>query len=202
MQPIILASASPRRKKIFDMMGIPVAIQPSYVEEIVPNGKTPGETVCILAGEKADDVAKSVSGGIIISADTIVVHDNTILGKPNDEMEAASMLKKLSSREHFVYSGVCVIYKSSTNFNQKRFTFFERTKVTFSALDDWEIEQYIRTGSPMDKAGAYGIQDDMGSLFVKKIEGDYYNVVGFPINAFYQTLKRDHHKLFRQIFSL
>lgn len=202
MQPIILASASPRRKKIFEMMNIPVSIKPSSVEEIVPNGKTPGETVCILAGEKADDVAESVPDGIIISADTIVVLGETILGKPNGQNEAASMLKNLSGREHSVYTGVCVIYKNSANLNQKRFTFFERTNVTFSSLDDWEIEQYIKAGSPMDKAGAYGIQDDMGSLFVKKIEGDYYNVVGFPINAFYQTIKRDHHKLFRQVFSL
>lgn len=183
-------------------MNIPVIVKPSSVEEIVPNGKTPGETVRILAGEKADDVAESIADGIIISADTIVVLDETILGKPDNYTEAASMLKKLSGREHSVYSGVCVINKNSAELNQKRFTFFERTKVTFSSLDDWEIEQYIKTGSPLDKAGAYGIQDDMGSLFVKSIEGDYYNVVGFPINAFYQTLKRDHHKLFRQIFSL
>jgi septum formation protein len=202
MQPIILASASPRRKNIFEMMNIPVIVQPSSIEEIAPNGKTPGETVCILAGEKADDVAGSTADGIIISADTIVVLGETILGKPDNHTEAASMLKKLSGREHSVYSGVCVIYKNSAERNQKRFTFFERTKVTFSPLEEWEIEQYIKTGSPLDKAGAYGIQDDMGSLFVKKIEGDYYNVVGFPINAFYQTLKRDHHKLFRQIFSL
>jgi len=202
MRPIILASASPRRKKIFEMLNIPVSVMPSDAEEYAPNGKTPGETVCMLAEIKAADVAESLTDGIIISADTIVVLDDQILGKPNNHDEAASMLKKLSGREHSVYTGVCVIDKIKGKLNQKRFTFFERTKVTFSSLDEWEIEQYIKSGSPMDKAGAYGIQDDMGSLFVNQIEGDYYNVVGFPINAFYQTLKRNHHKLFRQIFSL
>lgn len=183
-------------------MNIPVTIQPSSVKESVPNGMKPGETVKLLAEQKGADVASSFSDAIIISADTIVVLEHIILGKPANRQEAASILKKLSGREHSVYSGVCIIDKKEIAETNGNISFFERTKVTFSSLDELEIEQYINTGSPMDKAGAYGIQDDIGSLFVKKIEGDYYNVVGFPVNAFYQTLKRDHHKLFRQIFSL
>lgn len=201
MRSIILASASPRRKKLFNLMNIPVTIQPASVEESVPDGMKPEETVKSLAEQKGADVASSFSDAIIISADTIVVFEHTILGKPADRREAASMLKKLSGREHAVYSGVCVIDKNAAA-ETNNISFSERTKVTFSSLEELEIERYINTGSPMDKAGAYGIQDDMGSLFVKKIEGDYYNVVGFPVNAFYQTLKRDHHKLFKQIFSL
>jgi len=183
-------------------MNIPITVQPSYVEESAPGGMKPGETVKLLAEQKGTGVASSFSDAIVISADTVVVLEHTILGKPADRQEAAAMLKKLSGREHSVYSGVCVINKNEAAETNVCISFFESTKVTFSPLDEWEIEQYINTGSPMDKAGAYGIQDDTGSLFVKKIEGDYYNVVGFPVNTFYQTLKRDHHKLFRQIFSL
>lgn len=202
MRSIILASASPRRKKLFELMNIPVTIQPSSVEETVPDGMKPGEIVKLLAEQKGADVASAISNAIVISADTIVVFENTILGKPANNKEAASMLKKLSGCEHSVYSGVCVIDKNESANSDGIISFFERTKVTFSSLDELEIEYYINTGSPMDKAGAYGIQDDIGSLFVKKIEGDYYNVVGFPINRFYQTLKREHDTLFRQIFTL
>jgi len=201
MKPIILASASPRRKKLFDQMNIPISVIPSSIEEYVDEQLTPGEIVCSLARQKGEDVAKSQKNAIIISADTIVVYNSSILGKPGDEHEAAQILQLLGGEVHSVYSGVHIIENDHDMQNVTTLSFYERTKVTFSPLDELEIERYIQTGSPMDKAGAYGIQDDMGSIFVEKIEGDYYNVVGFPINAFYQNLKNRRPELFSKIFN-
>lgn len=183
-------------------MNIGVQVLPSSIEETVNNNLSPGEIVVSLAKQKGADVAKGLSDAIIISADTIVVHKNKILGKPQDRDDAAAMLKSLSGDDHYVYSGVHIIDQQAKDKINGTVSLFERTKVSFCTLDDLEIQRYIDTGSPMDKAGAYGIQDDLGSIFVKKIEGDYYNVVGFPINAFYQTLKHGHIDLHRQIFSL
>lgn len=202
MKPIILASASPRRKELFAMMEIPCLVDPSDIEEIIDPDLSPGQTVCSLARQKGRDVAGRHQNSIIISADTIVVLDKQILGKPADSADAAKMLRSLSGRDHWVYSGVSVLIQESKGEPNEEISFFERTKVTFSTLDDLEIERYINTGSPMDKAGAYGIQDDYGSLFIKKIEGDYYNVVGFPVNKFYQTLKNEHKKIFKTTFRL
>lgn len=202
MKPVILASASPRRRELFSMMEIPCIIDPSGIDEIVDPDLSPGKTVCFLARQKGVDVAEKHQKSIIISADTIVVLDGKILGKPSDQEDAAGMLRSLSGRSHSVYSGVFILDQKANGEQDNEISFFERTKVTFSTLDDLEIERYIRTGSPMDKAGAYGIQDDYGSLFIKKIEGDYYNVVGFPVNKFYQTLKKDHKKLFKSTFRL
>lgn len=182
-------------------MNIPVQVFPSSVEETVNDKLLPEEIVMSLAEQKGADVAAKLSDAIIISADTIVVHKNKILGKPRNRVDAAAMLKSLSGDDHFVYSGVHIIDQQAKDKINGTVSLFERTKVSFSTLDDLEIERYIDTGSPMDKAGGYGIQDDLGSLFVKKIEGDYYNVVGFPINAFYQTLKQGHTELYKQIFN-
>ncbi len=202
IRTIVLASASPRRKKLFELMNIPVQVSPSSIEETVNDQLSPSEVVVSLAEQKGSDVATGLSEAIVISADTIVVHKNKILGKPRNRDDAAAMLKALSGDDHFVYSGVHVIDQRAKDKINRTVSLFERTKVSFSTLDDLEIERYIDTGSPMDKAGGYGIQDDLGSLFVNKIDGDYYNVVGFPINAFYQTLKHAHRDLHKQIFSL
>lgn len=202
MNSIILASASPRRKQLFEMMNISCRVDPSDIEEILEPGLTAEENVCILAQQKASDVAKRHQNEILVAADTIVVKENKILGKPANISEASAMLRSLSGTHHWVYSGVSVFPINGEGKTEEEFTFFEKTKVTFSTLDELEIDRYVATGSPMDKAGAYGIQDDYGSLFIKKIEGDYYNVVGFPVNKFYQTLKTDYPNLFKKIFNL
>lgn len=200
MKQIVLASASPRRKKLFEQMNISVTVIPSSIEEHVDDRLDPGTIVCSLARQKGEDVARNEPSSIVISADTIVVQNKTILGKPKNKQEAASTLRNLSGKVHSVYSGVYILETDSEFRHINTLSFYERTKVTFSPLDELEIDRYIETGSPMDKAGAYGIQDDMGSLFVEKIEGDYYNVVGFPVNAFYQNLKTRRHELFSKIF--
>ncbi|NBC26700.1 MAG: septum formation protein Maf [Bacteroidetes bacterium] len=201
MLPFILASASPRRKQLFKMMNIPVTVQPSGIEEVMDKNLSPGELVCRLAHQKGADVAAGYSNAFIISADTVVVHQHDVLGKPSDKQGARDMLRRLSGDTHDVFSGVCLINIRDGE-EVKTVTFFERTKVTFSALDTFDIDYYINTNSPMDKAGAYGIQDNFGRFFVKKIEGDYYTVVGFPVHSFYQHLKRDFRDQFNQMFSL
>lgn len=202
MSSIILASASPRRKKLFNMMGVPCTVDPSTIDEVIDEKLNPGENVCSLADQKAADVARRSVDNIVIAADTIVVNDGAIMGKPESPEQARDMLRSMSGRYHWVYSGVSILNVSRGGTINESVTFFEKTKVTFSSLDDTEIDRYIATGSPMDKAGAYGIQDDYGSIFIKKIEGDYYNVVGFPVNKFYQTLKSDYPAMFKEVFNL
>jgi septum formation protein len=202
MNAIILASASPRRKQLFKMMGISCTVDPSDIKEIIDPDLRPDENVCRLAQQKSMDVAKRHMNNIVIAADTIVVKDDSILGKPSSPAEASDMLRSLSGSHHWVFSGVSALSVSAKGEIDMDITFAEKTKVTFDTLDESEIKQYVSSGSPMDKAGAYGIQDDYGSLFIKKIEGDYYNVVGFPVNRFYQTLKSDFPSMFKKVFNL
>ena len=202
MNTVVLASASPRRRRLFKMMGIDCSVDPSDTVEIIDDSIKPEENVCRLAEQKALDVVDRHSNGIIIAADTIVVRDGEILGKPSTKDDAFRMLRSLSGRHHHVFSGVTIMDAGSTQPGDDAVSFYEKTKVTFSTLDDTEIKSYIATGSPMDKAGAYGIQDDYGSIFICKIEGDYYNVVGFPVNKFYQTLKQKHPAMFKRVFGI
>lgn len=202
MNSIVLASASPRRKQLFEMMNISVRIDPSDSEEIVDPEVSAEENVRLLAKQKAHDVAKRHQNSLLVAADTIVVSKNKILGKPSDKAEASGMLRSLSGGHHWVYSGVSVLQIDAGGEIKDELMFSEKTKVTFCTLEDFEIDNYVATGSPMDKAGAYGIQDDYGSLFIKKIEGDYYNVVGFPVNKFYQTMKSSYPYMFKKIFNL
>ncbi|MEX0844955.1 MAG: Maf family protein [Balneolaceae bacterium] len=188
MTRIILASRSPRRKKLLKQLGINFEVYPSQVEEN-SNRKNPELLVEELALLKARDVAKQFPDSLIIGSDTIVVHQNKIIGKPENEDQAFELLGKLSNSDHFVYTGVALVKTDKNNSIEAERTFHEQTKVTFSALSEKDIAAYIKSGNPMDKAGAYGIQDDLGALFVEKIEGDYYNVVGFPLNRFYRELK-------------
>lgn len=188
MLKIVLASQSPRRKKLLSQLGFVFEIIPSKTEEIITSNN-PIEIVSELSMQKATDVAYSVSNALIIGADTIVVLEGSILGKPKDEKDAMSILSKLSSNSHSVFTGVSFVITDSDKNISSTHSFYEETKVTFSSLSEHEIQLYVASGSPMDKAGAYGIQDDWGSLFVERIEGDYYNVVGFPLNRFYQELK-------------
>jgi septum formation protein len=200
---VILASASPRRAQLLKQLNIDFIVDPSDAKEEFVTEESPGKLVRTLARMKGKDVAKRHPESFLIAADTIVWFQNRILGKPAGPYDAKKMLRSLSNRTHEVYSGVYSAITGPDATIMDDFTFYQRTNVTFSALNDQEIEFYISSGSPFDKAGAYGIQDDIGSLFVKKIEGDYYNVVGFPINKFYQQMKLNmpllHQKLFFNI---
>ncbi len=191
---IILASASPRRAQLLRQLGFDFKVHPSHIDEDL-EGLRPVELVRTLAKDKALSVASEYDQGLVIGADTIVVFDNRILGKPADEKEALSMLSSLSGNTHLVYTGVSLADAST----EEERNFVVETKVTFSTLECELIERYVATGSPMDKAGAYGIQDDWGSVFVERIEGDYYNVVGLPLNRLYRELDRFRPEVLRQI---
>lgn len=185
-QKIYLASKSPRRKKLLKQLGIRFrSISVNTDEKILP-GEKPYQSVIRIAQEKMNAAKKKIKSGIIITADTIVFLDNKILGKPLDKKSAFRMLKKLSGRTHQVYSAYC-IYNYE---NDRMITEYVKTDVTFRKLLDSEINDYIKSGSPMDKAGAYGIQDDFGAVFVDRINGCYYNVVGLPLSKFYHALLR------------
>jgi septum formation protein len=188
---IILASASPRRATLLKQLNIDFEADPSTIDEITEPGQMPSNLVEVLSELKGRDVAERHKSSLVIAADTIVCYKDQILGKPADESEARSMLTMLSDNTHDVYSGVWIGLTNGSAIIEHSFSFSERTKVTFSSLSESEINFYIAGGSPMDKAGAYGIQDDFGALFVKSIEGDYYNVVGFPLNAFYRNLRNE-----------
>ncbi len=197
---VILASASARRATLLKQIGVNFETDPSDIHEEIINNKSYKKIVRHLAKIKGQDVAKRHSHCLIIAADTIVVIDGKILGKPAGTDDARRMLSLLSGRKHEVYSGVYIARLEEKGTIIKDFSFAERTNVTFSPLDESEIDLYIQGGSPFDKAGAYGIQDDSGSLFVKKISGDYYNVVGFPLNSFYQHLKKEMPNIHKTLF--
>lgn len=186
---IILASQSPRRKKLLELLGFSFSVEPSSCGETYNNNEPPSKIVQELSKRKAMDIARSKTNSLTIGADTIVVFEDRILGKPGSKEEAAAMLRVLSGRSHTVLTGVTLIKTGSEGNILAEETFFEQTLVYFGDLNESEIEAYVTGGSPMDKAGAYGIQDDWGNLFVKRIEGDYNNVVGLPLFALYQHLK-------------
>ena len=185
---IILASGSPRRKEILEQAGVTFQIIPSQKEEIT-SATEPQEVVAELASIKAEDVAKQAPANtIVIGADTIVCNEGTILGKPKDEAEAIEMLSKLQGHTHMVYTGVCLLIKNADgSVDVKKFV--EATKVKISEITEEEIKKYCMTGEPLDKAGAYAIQGKFAK-YVEGIEGDYYNVVGFPLARFYQEIKK------------
>ena len=182
MDNLILASASPRRIEIFKDLGLSFSVMPSDIEEKT-NETQPERVVETLARQKAENVYKK-TGGIVVSADTVVVLDGKIIGKPKDKKNAEDMLSALSGRDHEVYSGICIKTSSKT------VTRACRTKVRFRRLSSDEIERYVNTGEPMDKAGAYGISG-LGALLVEGIEGDFWNVVGFPISVFGEIMRNE-----------
>lgn len=188
MTRIILASKSPRRKKLLEQIGLAFEVYPSDISENSTE-KQPEFLVQELALQKARDISENCPDSLIVGADTIVVYNNQIFGKPENEIEATEFLLHLSDSDHIVLTGVAFVKTDKNGGIEAEHVFFEQTKVTFSALGKGEIDAYIQKGNPLDKAGAYGIQDDMGVLFVEKIDGDYYNVVGFPLNRFYRELK-------------
>lgn len=174
---LILASGSPRRRELLERIGLKFTVQAADVDETLVPGLSPREQVMRLSRIKAQAVADALNDtAVILSADTVVVLDSAILGKPKDTADARDMLKRLSGRSHLVLTGVTV-WKDG----QMR-SHCEETEVFLRTLTDAEIEAYIATGEPMDKAGAYGIQG-YASLFVEKLVGDYYNVMGLPLCA-------------------
>ncbi|MBR5336813.1 MAG: septum formation inhibitor Maf [Lachnospiraceae bacterium] len=180
---VILASGSPRRKELMEKAGLEFEVIPAECEEVIDPALTAEETVMSLASRKASWVAENEKDKrrdktIVIGADTVVVLDGKILGKPKDKADAFSMLRALSGREHEVYTGVALISPDG-KINE---TFSECTKVKFRSLSDQEIEEYIATDEPNDKAGAYGIQG-LGRRLVEETIGDYNNVVGLPVEA-------------------
>ncbi len=181
MEQIILASGSPRRKELVARLGLDFEICPSQIDESQVEKTRPQEVVTKLVRLKAEEVADR-KAGIIIAADTVVSLEQQILEKPADEEEAYSMLKKLSGQEHQVTTGITVISGS------EEVTEWQQTTVQFREVDDQEINQYIATGEPMDKAGGYGIQAK-GAVFVTGINGCFYNVMGMPLAWLVETLK-------------
>lgn len=187
MAKFILASASPRRREILQIINLDFDIIKSDVDEsVVDPTVAPELYVQELALLKGADVAKKLKKEIVISADTIVYHDGKILGKPCDEAEAFNMLKSLSGKEHTVYTGVCIM-RASDAFTVCRTC---ATRVKFAPLTDEKIKAYISTGEPMDKAGAYAVQG-LAATFIEKIDGDYFNVVGLPLYMTADILEKD-----------
>lgn len=192
MGKILLASASPRRKEILQKAGVRFSVSVSQEEERITKS-APDEVVEELAGKKAYAVLKQnqEEGILVIGADTVVSLDGEILGKPKDEDEAVSVLMRLQGRTHEVYTGVAVLRME--NGEIKEHVFSECTKVEFYPVSRKEIEDYVATREPMDKAGSYGIQGAF-SAYVKGIRGDYYNVVGLPVGRlFWEMKKQEYH---------
>lgn len=177
---LILASASPRRKALLSLFHLPFTVRAADIDETMNPGKPPFDEVARVSRLKALAVRRE-EGDIVIAADTIVVCQGKVLGKPHSEAEAASMLRLLSGRDHQVMTGCTVLCGDRVE------TFIEVTSLHFRPLSDKEILKYVQSGEPMDKAGAYGIQGG-AALFCEKLEGDYYNVMGLPVCRLYETL--------------
>lgn len=189
MKTITLASSSPRRRNLLELIGLRFEVRPAEVNEEYETQWSPPEIVTNLSSRKAKRVAEEVENGLVIGADTVVARGDRILGKPEDPGHARRMLKELSGSTHEVYTGLTLVNRRDRENISRPLSFYECTKVTFGEIDYEAIRTYVASGRPMDKAGAYGIQDPTGALFVKKICGDYYSVVGFPLHAFYVNLK-------------
>jgi septum formation protein len=179
--PVVLASESPRRRQLLELLGLSCEVLPAHLDETWRNGEAPSAHAERLAREKA--AARARPGAVAIGADTIVVIDGAILGKPRDAADAAVMLRRLSGREHEVFTGVAVAHGGRTASGAAR------TLVRFRSLDDATISAYVATGEPMDKAGAYGIQG-YGAVLVERIEGDYFTVMGLGLGLLTDLLGR------------
>lgn len=182
MKKIVLASGSPRRKELLEQIGVTFEIIKAEGEEVITSA-IPTEAVKELSGQKAREVAAKCDGTVIIGADTVVAADGLILGKPKDREDAMRMLRILQGKEHEVITGVTVFLKEQ----KKTVQFAEVTKVHVFPMTEEQIEDYIESKEPMDKAGAYGIQGKFAA-YVSGIEGDYNNVVGLPVGRLYQEV--------------
>jgi septum formation protein len=178
---LFLASKSPRRAELLTKVGLTFEVFTSGVDEKLLTTLEPKELVIKSSLLKANAVSKKIEDGIVISADTVVYFDNEILGKPKDKTDAERMLNLLSGKEHKVFTGFTIM-DTYTMFKK---TDIAETVVKFKPLLDYEIKEYIATNNPLDKAGAYGIQDGICAFFIEGIKGCYYNVMGFPLNKFY-----------------
>ena len=181
--PLILASQSPRRKQLMQSLGWEFDIVVRPVDEPIPEKLPPRAVAIYIAEHKAKAYNDLARDHIVITADTLVVRDDKLIGKPQDEAEAFEMISSLSGRSHGVVSGVCIFYQGKFK------SFVEETQVSFVDLTPEEIRYYIKTSPPLDKAGAYGIQDWLGMIAISGLEGDYYNVMGLPVYRLYQELK-------------
>ena len=178
---LILASQSPRRKELLGLFGLPFTVLVADIDEAMDEAKAPADEVARVSRLKAQAVPRG-DDDVVIAADTIVVLENTVLGKPKDEADAAGMLQLLSGRDHQVMTGVTVLRGG------KALTHTEITHIHFRPLSDAEIARYVASKEPMDKAGAYGIQGG-AALFAEKMQGDYYNVMGLPVCRLWQMLQ-------------
>jgi septum formation protein len=191
---LVLASASPRRGELLRNAGIAFTVRPANIPELPREGEVPHDFALRMAREKALAVFLDRPDDFVLGADTIVIVDGQILGKPGDEADAARMLRLLSGRSHHVITAVCLAGPASrkTSDREPRIAFedkrSETTLVTVDKLGDDDIRSYIATGEPMDKAGAYGIQG-IASRWITRIEGDYFNVVGLPVALVYRMLR-------------
>jgi septum formation protein len=187
---LVLASASPRRQDLLHSARISFAVQPADIDETPRTGEDPREYAERLAREKALAVWQTRPNDVVLGADTIVVVDETVLGKPADAPDAARMLRLLAGRSHQVITGVCVVRPGKQRVDRHELTTAsETTLVTMNELSEEEIQEYIATGEPMDKAGAYAIQG-IASRWIPRIEGDYSNVVGLPVALVYRILRK------------
>lgn len=173
---LVLASSSPRRRQLLAMVGAAFEVDPPTTEEYIPPGLAPAEVVVALASAKAEEVAARRPDDVVVGADTLVAVDGEILGKPRDAEEARRMLRRLSGRTHEVWTGLAIVHRARGRVARAA----ERTRVTFRPLEEGTIDRYVQTGEGLDKAGAYAVQG-VGSLFVTRIEGCYFNVVGLPL---------------------
>jgi len=182
---LILASKSPRRKELLESLGFTFSIESNQVDETFDESLPPLEVAEFLAKKKSHGFRDLNPGELLISSDTTVILNNQVLGKPENEKVAFEMISSLSNHTHLVVSGVCL------RTIEKEVSFSSITEVIFDAIEPIEIEHYINTFKPFDKAGAYGIQEWIGMIGISSIKGDYYNVVGLPLNKLYQTLKKE-----------
>jgi len=182
MKNIILASKSPRRKELLELLDLNFTVEVPEVDEVFPESLDVTKVAEYLANLKADAFTNIPTDTVVITADTVVILDEQILGKPKDKAEAVNMLKSLSNRCHKVITGVCIKSKDKT------VSFSNTTKVFFKELSSSEIEHYIENYKPFDKAGSYGIQEWIGAIGITKIEGSYFNVVGLPIHELNKQL--------------
>ncbi|MBQ7278202.1 MAG: septum formation protein Maf [Clostridia bacterium] len=178
---IILASQSPRRREIMTLMDIPFQVIESHMPEVPPAGATPPELVMALAAQKAQAVFSLHSDACVIGADTVVDVDGWVLGKPHTPERAKEYLQLLQGRSHIVYTGLCVLTPHSQDVR------YCRTDVTFRPMTEGEIDWYISTGDPLDKAGSYGVQGP-ACQFVDHLEGNYFNIIGLPAPLLYEML--------------
>jgi len=181
---LILASGSPRRRDLLNGLGFNFEIKPTHADETFPNDLKAEQIPMFLAKKKADAYPFDAEHELVITADTVVWINNKVLNKPENEHDAKQMLRALSGNMHHVYTAVCIKSQS------KEELFYDETKVYFKNLSDTEIEYYIKNYNVYDKAGSYGVQDWIGFIGIEKIEGCFYNVMGFPVRKIYETLMR------------